>query len=103
MVKSISTTLSASALDKAFTSIALCETKPSPERLPSIFSCSIEIPPFDYPIVGKAIGFVQCKLPITRNPLALSELPLYIPFGEGEILGSNKAFLLSLSPIPKIL
>ena len=41
MVKSISTTLSANALDRAFTSVALWATKPSPERLPSIFSCSI--------------------------------------------------------------
>jgi hypothetical protein len=57
MVKSISTTLSANALDKAFTSVALWATKPSPERLPSIFSCSILQPPFGYPIVGKAIGF----------------------------------------------
>jgi hypothetical protein len=33
--------LSANARDKAFTSTALCVTKPEPERLPSIFSCSI--------------------------------------------------------------
>ena len=32
--------LSAIALDRAFTSICLWQTKPSPERLPSIFSCS---------------------------------------------------------------
>jgi hypothetical protein len=46
MVKSRSVTLSATALDKAFTSVALCATKPEPERLPSIFSFSIYLTPF---------------------------------------------------------
>jgi len=30
----------------------------SPLNAAPIFNCSIETPPFDYPIVGKAIGFI---------------------------------------------
>ncbi|MBT9142680.1 MAG: hypothetical protein DDT29_01074 [Dehalococcoidia bacterium] len=37
---SFNITLSATALERAFTSTALCAMKPSPERLPSIFNCS---------------------------------------------------------------
>jgi len=36
-----SQSLSANALDRAFTSVALWATKPVPERLPTIFNCSI--------------------------------------------------------------